>query len=72
MAPGRKSLCPRLDQTGADIVHAHSPPPIDVHSGEDLVVHAFNGIDQPMTLHHHGMFFNSTSWMDGAVGVSQW
>ncbi|KAI0770810.1 Fet3 protein [Irpex lacteus] len=24
-----------------------------------------------MTIHHHGMFFNSTSWMDGAQGVSQ-
>ncbi|KAI0684855.1 Cupredoxin, partial [Cytidiella melzeri] len=21
-----------------------------------------------MTLHHHGMFFNSTSWQDGAIG----
>jgi hypothetical protein len=36
------------------------------------VVHATNSIDQPTTLHHHGMFFNSTSWMDGALGVTQW
>ena len=35
-------------------------------------MHAYNALDQPMTLHHHGMFFNSTSWMDGALGVSQW
>ena len=48
------------------------PPPIDVQSTDDLLVHAYNSLDQPMTLHHHGMFFNSTTWMDGAVGISQW
>ncbi|KAF8989715.1 Fet3 protein [Cyathus striatus] len=47
------------------------PPPIEVKSTDRLVVHAFNSIDQPTTLHHHGMFFNSTSWFDGAMGVSQ-
>ena len=25
-----------------------------------------------MTLHHHGMYFNSTTWMDGAQAISQW
>lgn len=47
------------------------PPAIDVQSTDSLLVHAINSLDQPMTLHHHGMFFNSTSWMDGALGVSQ-
>ncbi|KZP14645.1 multicopper oxidase [Athelia psychrophila] len=47
------------------------PPPIDISSNDSLVVHAINSLDQPATLHHHGMFFNSTSWMDGAMGVSQ-
>ncbi|GJE86451.1 multicopper oxidase FET3 [Phanerochaete sordida] len=47
------------------------PPPIDIQSTDDLVVHAYNSLDQPMTLHHHGMFFNSTSWMDGAQSISQ-
>ncbi|KAI0765253.1 Fet3 protein [Fomes fomentarius] len=47
------------------------PPPIDVTTNDLLLVHATNSIDQPTSLHHHGMFFNSTSWMDGAVGVSQ-
>ncbi|TBU58335.1 Fet3 protein [Dichomitus squalens] len=47
------------------------PPPIDVTTNDTLIVHAINSIDQPTSLHHHGMFFNSTSWMDGAVGVSQ-
>ena len=48
------------------------PPPVDIQSTDDLLVHAYNSLDQPMTLHHHGMFFNSTSWMDGAVGITQW
>ncbi|KAI0634793.1 Fet3 protein [Trametes polyzona] len=47
------------------------PPPIDVTTNDMLLVHATNSIDEPTSLHHHGMFFNSTSWMDGAVGVSQ-
>ena len=45
---------------------------IEVNSTDDLLVHATNSMDQPTSIHHHGMFFNSTSWMDGAVGVSQW
>ncbi|KAI0790435.1 Fet3 protein [Abortiporus biennis] len=47
------------------------PPPIDVQSTDSLLVHLHNSLDEPTTLHHHGMFFNSTSWMDGALGVSQ-
>ncbi|KAA1476163.1 ferroxidase [Dentipellis sp. KUC8613] len=46
-------------------------PPIEVSTNDSLLVHAFNSLDQPTTLHHHGMFFNSTTWMDGAQGVSQ-
>ena len=29
-----------------------------------------NSLTQPITLHHHGMFFNCRRWMDGALGVS--
>ncbi|KAJ6616429.1 Fet3 protein [Mycena sp. CBHHK59/15] len=47
------------------------PPPLDVSATDTLVVHATNSLDTVSTLHHHGMFFNSTSWMDGAVGVSE-
>ncbi|KAH9478002.1 Iron multicopper oxidase fer1 [Psilocybe cubensis] len=47
------------------------PPPISVSTDDSLLVHVTNSIDQPTTLHHHGMFFNSTSWMDGAQGVSE-
>ena len=49
-----------------------SPPPLDVNSTDSLLVHATNSIDLATTLHHHGMFFNSTPWMDGAKGVSEW
>lgn len=48
------------------------PPPIEVNTSDSLLVHVTNSIDKPATLHHHGMFFNSTSWMDGAMSVSQW
>lgn len=48
------------------------PPPVDVHTSDSLLVHVTNSLDQPTTLHHHGMFFNSTPWMDGAMGVSEW
>ncbi|KAG6829746.1 hypothetical protein H0H92_003622 [Tricholoma furcatifolium] len=47
------------------------PPPMDVSTNDSLVVHVTNSLDAPSTLHHHGMFFNSTSWLDGAQGVSE-
>ncbi|KAF8886132.1 ferroxidase [Infundibulicybe gibba] len=47
------------------------PPPLDVHTNDSLIVHVTNSLDQASTLHHHGMFFNSTSWMDGAQGVTE-
>ncbi|KAK7434374.1 ferroxidase fet3 [Stygiomarasmius scandens] len=47
------------------------PPPMDVNTTDSLLVHVTNSLDIPTTLHHHGMFFNSTSWMDGAQGVSE-
>lgn len=47
------------------------PPPVDVQQDDIFVVHATNSLDAPSSLHHHGMFFNTTSWMDGAVGVTE-
>ncbi|KAH7882384.1 Fet3 ferroxidase [Phlebopus sp. FC_14] len=47
------------------------PPPISVNASDSLLLHATNGLDEPATIHHHGMFFNSTTWMDGAMAVSQ-
>lgn len=48
------------------------PPPIDVSTNDTLILHTLNSLDEPATIHHHGMFFNSTSWFDGAMGVTQW
>ncbi|KZV80843.1 laccase [Exidia glandulosa HHB12029] len=47
------------------------PPPIELTKNDTLRVHATNKLDQPTTLHHHGMFFNKTTYFDGAMGVSQ-
>ncbi|KAJ7033166.1 Fet3 protein [Mycena alexandri] len=47
------------------------PPPIDVQQVDTLVVHATNSLETVSSLHHHGMFFNSSSWNDGAVGVTE-
>jgi iron transport multicopper oxidase len=48
------------------------PPPIDVQQADTLLVHATNSLETVSSLHHHGMFFNSSSWNDGAVGVTEW
>jgi hypothetical protein len=48
------------------------PPPIEVESTDKLLLHVTNSLDQPTTLHHHGMFFTQNSWMDGTRQVSQW
>jgi iron transport multicopper oxidase len=58
---------------GRVLIFAYRIPPMQVDSNDTLILHAYNGLgDQPTTVHHHGMFFNSTSWMDGANSISQW
>ncbi|KAI0310690.1 Fet3 protein [Amylostereum chailletii] len=47
------------------------PPPLDVSANDTLILHAHNSLDEATSVHHHGMFFNSTSWYDGAVGVTE-
>ncbi|EGO03467.1 Fet3 ferroxidase [Serpula lacrymans var. lacrymans S7.3] len=47
------------------------PPPISINSTDSLLLHATNSLDVATTLHHHGMYMNSTSWMDGALAVGQ-
>jgi len=56
----------------ASLTPSQSPPPLDVNTTDSLLLHVHNSLDQPTTLHHHGMFFNSTSYFDGAQGVSEW
>lgn len=47
------------------------PPPVNVQTTDSLLVHVTNSLSDSATLHHHGMFFNTTSWMDGAQGISE-
>ncbi|KAG7097625.1 hypothetical protein E1B28_004958 [Marasmius oreades] len=47
------------------------PPPIDIQTSDSLVIHALNSLDQPTSLHHHGIVSNSMPWMDGTLGVSE-
>jgi hypothetical protein len=61
-----------LDSQGFMLILHNRPPPIDISTNDNLVVHVTNSLTEPTSLHHHGIFFNSTSWMDGALGVSQW
>lgn len=49
------------------------PPPITVTQNDTLIIHAYNGLGNVGTsLHSHGIFFNGSSYFDGAVGVTQW
>jgi FtsP/CotA-like multicopper oxidase with cupredoxin domain len=50
----------------------YRPLPIDVNSTDSLILHVTNSLDQATSIHHHGMFFNSTTWMDGADGITEW
>ncbi|KAF7291853.1 Fet3 protein [Mycena indigotica] len=47
------------------------PPPIDVSTNDSYILHAINSLDTVSSIHHHGMFFNASSWNDGAVGVTE-
>lgn len=49
------------------------PPPVEVTQNDTLIIHAYNGLgDKGTSLHSHGIFFNGSSYYDGAVGVTQW
>jgi FtsP/CotA-like multicopper oxidase with cupredoxin domain len=50
----------------------NSPPPVEVSTNDTYILHATNHLDVPTAIHHHGMFFNSTPWYDGAMQVTQW
>jgi len=49
------------------------PPPVTVRQNDTLIIHAFNGLpDAATALHTHGIYFNGSSYYDGAVSVTQW
>jgi iron transport multicopper oxidase len=49
------------------------PPPVTVTQNDTLIIHAYNGLpDVGTTLHSHGIYFNGSSYFDGAALVTQW
>ncbi|GAA6007651.1 uncharacterized protein JCM10292_002841 [Rhodotorula paludigena] len=54
------------------VVNGQYPGPlIEVNNGDLLVVHVVNSLDQPITIHWHGLVQNGTNWEDGPSGVTQ-
>ncbi|KAF9896925.1 hypothetical protein BX616_006493 [Lobosporangium transversale] len=47
------------------------PPPISVNSNDTLVINVVNKIDQPTSLHSHGLFQTGNAQMDGPSMVTQ-
>ncbi|KZT59090.1 multicopper oxidase [Calocera cornea HHB12733] len=48
------------------------PPLITVTQGDQLIIHVTNGLGDVGTgIHSHGIFFNGSSYFDGAVFVTQ-
>ncbi|KAI9316824.1 Cupredoxin [Dichotomocladium elegans] len=47
------------------------PPAVHATINDTLVIHTYNGLDKPTTLHAHGMFQNGTVWMDGPSMTTQ-
>ncbi|KAJ2161796.1 ferroxidase fet3 [Coemansia sp. RSA 552] len=46
-------------------------PPVEVDLGDNLVINAFNYLDEPTSLHVHGFFQNGTTYYDGAASVTE-
>ncbi|TKA51193.1 hypothetical protein B0A53_05657 [Rhodotorula sp. CCFEE 5036] len=46
-------------------------PVIEVNNGDLVLVHVTNLLDQPTTVHFHGIIQNGTNWADGPSGVTQ-
>ncbi|QIW97242.1 hypothetical protein AMS68_002760 [Peltaster fructicola] len=46
-------------------------PLIEANDGDTIVVHIDNKAVNATSIHWHGLYQNSTPWMDGTVGVTQ-
>ncbi|KAL7337621.1 multicopper oxidase-domain-containing protein [Rhodotorula toruloides] len=54
------------------VVNGQYPGPlIEANNGDTVVVHVTNSLDEPVTIHWHGLFQNGTIWEDGPSGVTQ-
>ncbi|KAJ2549815.1 ferroxidase fet3 [Coemansia sp. RSA 1933] len=46
-------------------------PPVYINRGDTLVLHVHNSLDEPTTIHAHGLFHNGTAYNDGAGMITQ-
>ncbi|ORX66211.1 hypothetical protein DL89DRAFT_279237 [Linderina pennispora] len=46
-------------------------PAVEVTLGDTLIIHAHNSLDEPTSLHSHGLFQNGTNYYDGAAMVTE-
>ncbi|KAF9279301.1 hypothetical protein BGZ68_008001 [Mortierella alpina] len=46
-------------------------PLIEANTGDRIVVHVTNNMDEGTAIHWHGIHQKGTPWMDGTVGVTQ-
>ncbi|GAA5822623.1 hypothetical protein JCM3770_000134 [Rhodotorula araucariae] len=54
------------------VVNGQYPGPlIEANNGDTIVVHVTNALEQPITLHWHGLVQNHSIWADGPSGVTQ-
>ncbi|SPN97365.1 related to laccase precursor [Cephalotrichum gorgonifer] len=54
------------------LVNGQYPPPnLEIWEDDDVVVEVFNGLEEPSSIHFHGIEMRNTPWSDGAPGLSQ-
>ncbi|KAB5588238.1 hypothetical protein CTheo_8320 [Ceratobasidium theobromae] len=54
------------------VVNGQYPgPTIEANDGDTIIVNVQNDMSVGTTIHWHGLFQNSTPWMDGPAGVAQ-
>ncbi|KAK8854565.1 hypothetical protein IAR55_003304 [Kwoniella newhampshirensis] len=54
------------------VVNGQLPGPlIEANTGDTIIVHVDNQLDEGQSLHWHGIFQNGSAYMDGVPGVTQ-
>ncbi|CAE6510274.1 unnamed protein product, partial [Rhizoctonia solani] len=54
------------------VVNGQYPgPTIEANDGDTIIVNVQNDMSVGTTIHWHGLFQNSTPWMDGPAGITQ-
>ncbi|KAJ1956455.1 ferroxidase fet3, partial [Dipsacomyces acuminosporus] len=61
----------KADRQVIGVNGAWPPPPIHVSLNDTLVIETRNSLNEPTTLHAHGMYQNGTNYMDGPFMTTQ-